>query len=249
MFFQFNYLSKALKTTTEVSVILPDNFDGTYKTLWLLHGAAGNNTVWPRFSNIEQYANQYKIAVVMPSVNNSWYTDTAYNVNYFTFVTEELPNVCREHFKGMSDQREDNLVAGLSMGGYGALKIALTYPERYFGCASLSGALDITRKERPYDLSLWKSNFGFELNSALELEGTKHDIFHLAKQNCTENKDFPKIFMWCGTEDSLLKTNRDYHCLLTDLKIDHEYRESEGDHSWKWWDMHIKPALDFLLND
>lgn len=248
MFFEMSYRSKAIKTTTTVSVILPDNVEGTYKTLYLLHGAGGNNTVWPRFSSIERYAKEHNIAVVMPSVGNSWYTDTAYGVNYFTFVTEELPEFCRAHFKGMTDRREDNLIAGLSMGGYGAFKIALTYPERYFACASLSGAFDITRKGRPYDLSLWKANFGFLLNSAAELEGTAHDVFHLTKQAKADGKALPKMFIWCGTEDRLLDASRSYHTLLTELEIDHEYRESEGDHSWKWWDMHIKPALEYLLN-
>ena len=246
-FLELHFKSQALKTTVTVNVILPDDADSTCKTLYLLHGASGDHSVWMRFSAIERYAKKHKIAVVMPNVSNSWYTDTAYGVNYFTFAAEELPKLCRQYFRCMTDRREDNFIGGLSMGGYGALKIALTYPERYFACVSLSGALDITRKSRPYSLELWKSNFGFELGSALELENTTHDVFYLTKQNKAANKPFPKMFIWCGTEDSLLSVNRNYHSLLTDLNVEHEYRESEGTHSWEWWDMHIENALNFIF--
>lgn len=247
-FFELHFRSKSLNTTVSVNVILPDNFDDTYKTLYLLHGASGNYSSWMSFSSIERYAQKHNIAVVMPDVENSWYADTAYGAKYFTFVAEELPKYCRKHFRGMTDCREDNFIGGLSMGGYGALKIALTYPERYFACISLSGSLDITRKTQSYKLDLWKANFGFDLESALQLENTENDIYYLAKKLQTDKKQFPNLFLWCGTEDSLIEINRNYRDLLTELKAPLEYRESEGNHSWKWWDMHIENALNFILN-
>ena len=160
-FVEINYFSKALNQTVSVNVILPEVKkqspeagapDGTYKTLWLLHGLSRDRTVWMRRSNIERYADKYNLAVVMPEVGRSWYTDTCNGEKYFTFVTEELPAVCRSYFKGMSEKREDNLIAGNSMGGYGAVKAALHHPDKYFACASLSGSLDITRKGRTCNL-------------------------------------------------------------------------------------------------
>jgi S-formylglutathione hydrolase FrmB len=177
----------------------------------------------------------------MPCVDRSWYTDTAYGKKYFTFITEELPAKMAHFFKGYSSAREDNLTMGLSMGGYGAVKSALTCPEKYGFCASLSGSLDITRKNRPYDLDEWRSIFGFDLKSAAELEGTKHDLFALAG----EAKDFPYIYMWCGTEDPLIEANSNFSSHLTALGIAHTFETSEGNHSWKYWDLHIQNALAY----
>ena len=133
-FLELNYYSESLRRRVTVNVLLPEidkKADGvgapdceSYKTLYLFHGLTGNRSDWIRKSSIERYAEKYKIAVVMPEVGRSWYTDTAYGENNFTFVTEELPKVCRSYFKGMSSKREDNFVAGLSMGGYGAVKAA-----------------------------------------------------------------------------------------------------------------------------
>lgn len=256
-FLEMNYYSKALCKCVAVNVILPEVAKQdlgagapdleSYKTLYLYHGLSGDHTVWMRRSNIERYAADYNLAVVMPEVDRSWYTDTCYGANYFTFVSEELPMVCRSYFKGMSAKREDNLVAGLSMGGYGALKVALSCPESFFACASLSGSLDITRKGRSINLKEWKAIFDYNLEDGMELEGTCHDLYAITRKRRKEGITFPKIYLWCGTEDTLLCVNRDYHVLLTELGIEHCYKESEGDHSWKWWDLHIQDALCFLL--
>lgn len=256
-FLEMNYYSKALHKCIVLNVILPETAKRdsgvgapnveSYKTLYLYHGRSGDHTVWIRRSNIERYAATYNLAVVMPDIDRSWCTDTCYGANYFTFVSEELPMVCRSYFKGMSTRREDNFVAGLSMGGYGALKVALRCPDRFFACASLSGALDITRKGRNIDIQEWKSIFDYGLEDGMELEGTCHDLYAITRKAKKEGIIFPKMYLWCGTEDSWISVNRDYHMLLTELGIEHCYKESEGDHSWQWWDLHIRDALRFLL--
>ena len=256
-FFQMNYHSDALRMGVSVNVILPEKAktvigmcaDGkdTYKTLYLLHGLSDDHSIWMRRTSIERYASEHGIAVVMPCVARSWYVDTAYGMKYFTFITEELPRVCRGFFKGMSDKREDNFIAGLSMGGYGALKAALTYPEKFGGCASLSGALDFASRLRLNILDEMKGIFGADFNNVSDIQNTKHDIAYLAKECKAQGTELPKIYMWCGTEDFLIEANREYDKLLCDLGIDHAYEESEGNHSWKWWDMHIQDALNYLL--
>ena len=141
MFLEMSFQSKELKKMTKVNVILPDEREAAGEpctVLWLFHGLHGDHTSWMRQSGIEKYAKEHRIAVVMPDADRSWYTDTAYGAKYLTFVACELPDVCRSFFRGMSDRREDTLIAGLSMGGYGAIKAALTYPERFGGAASLS---------------------------------------------------------------------------------------------------------------
>ena len=258
-FLELHYHSDALKMGVSVNVVLPENAktligmtaDGgsAYKTLYLFHGLSDDHTIWMRRTSIERYAANRGIAVVMPSVARSWYTDTADGAAYLTFVTQELPAVCQGFFKGMSDKREDNLVAGLSMGGYGAVKAALTRPDLFGGCASLSGALDLaTLPRRPGREEEWKGIFGFDLQSHEELADSKHDVFYLTRKAVEEGTPMPKMYLWCGTDDFLLDHSRRYSALLSELNVPHLYEESEGVHSWKWWDLHIQDALNYLLD-
>ena len=168
---------------------------------------------------------------------------------YFDFIANELPALLRDTFCGMSSAREDNIVAGLSMGGYGALKLALTCPEQYGACISLSGSLDVARRGRAYSLSEWQSIFGFDIKDPLELEGSEHDLNFLARRNKQEGLSFPKIYMWCGVDDALLRANNELDATLTELGVEHTYETSEGNHRWEWWDMHILPALNHILAD
>lgn len=256
-FFEMKYHSDALKMGVSVNVVLPERAktligmnssgEASYKTLYLFHGLSDDHSIWMRRTSIERYAADYGIAVVMPSVARSWYTDTAGGANYLTFVTRELPAVCQSYFRGMSAAKEDNMVAGLSMGGYGAVKAALTCPETYGACASLSGALDVSRFSNHVSLQEIRANFGFNLESSEQLKGSEHDVFALARNNKETNVKFPKMYLWCGEQDSLLEVNRKFKTLLDDLGVKHKYEESEGNHSWEWWDLHIQDALKYFL--
>ena len=247
IYLQMHVRSRSLSKNVQLNLLLPQSYERSYKTLWLFHGNSDDHTAWMRQSSIERYAEKLGIAVVMPDVDRSWYSDTAYGANYFTFISEELPAILRSHFQGMSDRREDNMVAGLSMGGYGAMKLALTMPEKYGACISLSGALDITRKNRPINLDEWRSIFGFSMESADELAGSEHDIFAVAEKAAKKGLELPSLYIWCGSEDVLSEANDKFHEHLDSLGISHIYKTSEGDHSWKWWDMHIVSGLEAIL--
>ena len=108
--------------------------------LYLLHGLSDDETIWMRRTSIERYAAQYGLAVVMPNGARSYYADMLRGGKYWTYLSEELPKVMQSFFR-ISDRREDTFAAGLSMGGYGAMKLALHCPERFAAAASLSGAL------------------------------------------------------------------------------------------------------------
>ena len=256
-YIQLQFHSDALMMQVTVNVILPErattmigmeaNGTDTFKTLYLLHGLSDDHSIWMRRTSIERYASEYNIAVVMPSVGRSWYTDTVRGEKYFTFVSEELPCKCRGFFKGMSEKPEDNIVAGLSMGGYGALKVALTHPDRFGMCASLSGALDIAQIKDPGLLPEWRCIFDMNLQSADELAGTEHDLMHLASQLYEQGIAFPKTFIWCGEDDFLLQHNQNFAAHLTSLGVDFKYEISEGNHGWIWCDMHIQNALKYLI--
>ena len=209
-FCELRYHSDALGRAVSVNVILPENAKtligmttgagATYKTLYLLHGLSDDHTIWERRTSIERYAAEHGIAVVMPNGGRSWYTDMANGARYFTFITEELPVACRGFFRGMSDKREDNFIGGLSMGGYGAVKAALSFPERYAGCICLSGALDISTFKH-HSIEEWRAIFGYDLTSAEELCGSRHDVYTLAQKNAREGREFPKMYMLCGDND------------------------------------------------
>ena len=134
--------SEVLETSTTFSAIVPQD-EASPPVLYLLHGITDDHTAWSRYTSIERYADEAGLAVVMPSAFNSFYTDEVHGHGYWTFVSEELPRLVRCLFR-VSDRPEHTFAAGLAMGGYGAVKLALTYPDRYAAAASLSGPLDIT---------------------------------------------------------------------------------------------------------
>ena len=109
--------------------------------------------------------------------------------------------------------------------------------------------MDITRKGRPCNLNEWRSIFGFDLKSPLELEGSEHDLFALAERNKKEGRAFPKLYLWCGTEDFLVDMNYLFDKHLSSLDVPHVLKISEGNHSWKWWDLHIQDALKYVLSE
>ena len=250
-----NYHSDALGHGVSVNVIIPEKrktligMGGEsaekYKTVYLLHGLSDDETIWMRRTSIERYATELGVAVVMPNGGRSWYTDTASGEAYFTFIAKELPELARSFFSGLSDKREDNIIAGLSMGGYGAIKAALRCPETFGACISLSGALDISRLDYLMKPSEWRGIFGFDMRSTAETSGTDEDVFHLARVA----KVFPRLYMWCGTEDALLEMNRRFSAQLTELGVSHKYEESEGSHTWKFWDLHIKDGIEYAISN
>ena len=149
-FLNVYFFSEVLGKQVQMNVILPQRSRGqigldsigdkveTYPTLYLLHGMSDDHTIWERRTSIERYASEKGIAVVMPDGDLSWYTDMKHGQNYFTFMADELPAVCRDFFPKMSPRREDTFVAGLSMGGYGAFKLGLRCPERLISGRSMT---------------------------------------------------------------------------------------------------------------
>lgn len=255
-YLKLHFHSDSLRRAVAVDVILPESSDTligmktgaekSYKTLWLLHGLSDDESIWMRRSSIERYASESGIAVVMPDGGRSWYTDMANGDKYLTFITKELPAACRGFFRGMSERREDNFIGGLSMGGYGAVKAALLCPESYGGCICLSGALDIVSFAGEDMLNEWRAIFGYDLKSPEQLRDSEHDVYRLARENKAAGKPFPKIYMWCGTDDYLLDNSVRFDKLLSELGVAHIYKESDGNHGWKWWDLHIQDGISYL---
>lgn len=142
--------SQLLKQETDLTVILPYDYPTAKqqepcKVLYLLHGLGGSQECWTRYTNLERYARRYGVAVVMPNGYRSFYSNMLYGRPVLDYVTEELPELVESLFR-VSHRREDRYIAGQSMGGYGCLKCALTYPERYAAAGSISGVTDFRRR-------------------------------------------------------------------------------------------------------
>jgi len=216
-----------------------------FKALYLLHGLSDDHTAWTRWTSIERYAAEYNLAVVMPNVNRSFYADRANSYQYFKFVSDELINIVQELFP-LSHKREDRYTAGLSMGGYGAFKLALACPEKFSVAASLSGALDIYTR-----LAAAEAEFRAEFAYIFDLpesERQKVDLFMLAEKLNKSSKPKPRLYAWCGTEDFLYEDNVRFRDFINNLNFDFKYEESAGDHSWGYWDAQIQTVLKFIFN-
>lgn len=236
------YASKALEMNTSFQVFLPDEGDlKDAKVVYLLHGLTDNCTGWTRYSSCERYARERGVALVIPEVQRSFYIDGVYGLKYFTYVSQELPKICQRMF-GLSAQREQNYVMGLSMGGYGALKCALTYPENYAGCGSFSGVTDLKAFMSRQALPLHDWEFTALLGLAQRV-APENDLPGLAKQV----KNIPAIYISCGEQDPHYPMNCEFSRLLTELGIDHRYDHRKGGHSWDFWDRSIQDCMDYLL--
>ena len=225
------------KTTGQIGVDTQSS-DQKYKCLYLLHGLSDDHSIWLRRTSIERYAADYGICVVMPCGGRSFYTDMKYGAKYFTYITEELPRVVREFFK-VSDKREDTYIAGLSMGGYGALKAALKRPDVYCAGAGLSSVADI---RNPMFCETLVPVFGEGVNIPND-----EDLLCLATKTNTAI-DKPRIYMGVGTEDFLYRDNIKLREHFKTLGYDYTYRESKGVHSWAFWDEYIQYVLQWMFN-
>ena len=241
-----DFYADALGVETRMHVLLPQRLTGRAKTLYLLHGMSDDEGTWMRRTAIDRYAEEKDLAVVMPDGGLGWYTDMRRGLPWFTFVSKELPALCRRFFPILSGRREDTYIGGLSMGGYGALKCGLRAPETFSKVISLSGALDAAdtaiNNTVPATRRYWEDVFG----PAEDVSGSENDLFAAATA-LTDPALRPRIYMWCGTEDFLYAQNMRMRDHLRALGYDLTYEESPGDHQWRHWDKKIADALDWLL--
>lgn len=253
--FQGNFFSKSILNNVSVNVILPLPDEGEiqagsvleedakYPTLYLLHGAYGDATDWIRNTRIEVYAQQYKIAVVMASAGNSFYMDMPYGPAYGQFFERELINFAETVFP-LSRRREDRFVAGLSMGGYGALRLAFLHPENYAAAAALSGAFDLKaigeRLETEHKVGPAVYGMFSQMND------DDWNLAKLAQKAQSAGKELPHLMMSCGSEDFTLEMNHALKEQLTEQGISVHYEEHPGEHNWDYWETHIQRVLAWL---
>jgi len=248
-----DFFSEALALGTSMTVLLPQAADGQVgvagatgggppPVLYLLHGLTDDNTAWTRYTSIDRYAEEKGLAVVMPQVHRSFYADEAYGGRFWTFLSEELPQVVDGFFR-VSTRPADTFVAGLSMGGYGAFKWALRQPGRFAAAAGLSGALDVAymqqSDQRPHIRELMPRVFGDRV-----VADGPDDLMHLVAT--ADPAALPRLMLRCGTEDRLLPHNERFvrACAERGVELDSDF--GPGDHDWAYWDREIRTVLDWL---
>lgn len=244
------FRSDVLGYETSMNVVLPKPYpkDSKYPVLYLLHGMMDDHSKWLRYTSIERYANENQIAVVMPAVLRGYYTDMHRGYKYFTFISEEVPDVAKRLFP-ITDDPKRTYVSGLSMGGYGAFKLALTYPERYAAAGSFSGSLDMGFSMRELAKSAddeRKKEFENIFASIEDFQDSDNDLMHLAEKVNNTNKVCPTMYQWCGTSDFLYQPNLNFKNHAEKLKLPLTYEEGEGSHEWKYWDACIQRFFEFI---
>ncbi len=249
-----NYYSNALMRNVTYKAIVPTEeleVGKPLKTLYLLHGIMGDYTNWIVKTRVAQLATKYKIAVIMPSGENSFYVDqeAACN-NYGEYVGRELVEETRKLFP-LSTNREHTYIAGLSMGGYGALRNGLKYNHTFGAIAGLSSALIMEQILASTEEAKWvfgkRSYYEATFGDLSKLKGSDKDlealIINIKKENCS----MPRIYLACGTEDHLINNNRQYRDFLISQDVKHIYFETSGIHDWKFWDEYIEKVMRWLF--
>lgn len=263
-FFQADFFSQALCRVTSFNIILPNDLPADrilgyerhhrrgMKALYLLHGYTGDNKDWLVNSMISDLAGKYNLAVVFPSGENSFYVDgKGAGKQYGQYIGSELVDYTRKVF-GLSANREDTFIGGLSMGGFGALRNALKYNQTFGKVFALSSALIIHKiegmqsgdKDAIADYHYYHSVFG-DLNA---LDESDVNPEHLAKNIIKDKGAIPDIYMACGKEDFLINENRAFKLFLDNNGIPVHYTEGSGIHDWNYWNSHLEPAIKWLLN-
>jgi putative tributyrin esterase len=236
-FCQLHWFSSVLSKQTTTWVLLPDGVKPPYHTFYLLHGLSDDHTIWLRRTRIEMYLAGKPLIVVMPDGGRGFYTDHENGPKYAQHIGIELPEMIEKTFPAKST-RAFRHIGGLSMGGYGALRIGLGFPDRFSSINSHSGALMFGHHpEETPERILMVGN---------KPAGSKHDLSTLAR-SAKRKGATPRIRIDCGTEDFLLEHNRWLHGELTKLKVPHQYEEFPGSHTWDYWDLHVQAALAFHL--
>ena len=256
---QVNYLSNALVRTVPVNVILPvDKVDSKtrgyapvtkpFKTLYLLHGMFGNYTDWAANTRVQRWAEERNLAVVMPSGDNMYYVNSLLPFNdYGKFVGEELPQIMSAMFP-LSRRREDTFIAGLSMGGFGALRNGFKYSDTFGRIAALSSAITVLDPAAP-PIAGDKAVFG-DLEAAAATDKNFQVCYARLKERVAAGEaQMPGIYLACGLDDPFIASTRAFRDQLAADGVELTYDEEPGAHEWDFWDRQIKKVIDWLPLD
>jgi S-formylglutathione hydrolase FrmB len=244
---RIDHVPETVKVNLPLNIILPDpgKMGGIAvarrKVLYLLHGLSDDASAWQRYTAIESIAALYGLVVIMPSAGRSFYADLPNGQNYFSYLTDELPGYLQKVF-GLSPRREDTLIAGNSMGGYGAFKAAFLHPELYSAAASFSGVLSLAFiTDYPNDPR--RGEFEYLFGDLDKMTGSEHDPAAWLKRAANNPGKLPGLYIACGRQDDLYPLNKQFYAACQSLGIHVDYHEEDGFHDWFFWNAQIQRFL------
>ncbi len=258
--------SNAVQRMKTYSVMMPQSYDSTrrYPVLYLLHGWGGGHLDWSWKTRLKEYCQNREILVVMPDASNSWYVNSSTNaqVRYEEYIAGELPALIATRYAADTSKQA---IAGLSMGGYGAIMLALKYPQKYAVSASFSGALTMPRglvMREGWNKAAKGNNGDFALPSLLEAFGKEtslardtNSVFTLAKSasmlDSAGKARLPYFYLSTGIQDPLayiVSGNREFRDSLYSSRFRYEYHETPGKHSWEYWNEALRAFLPRLFD-
>lgn len=237
--------SNALGKSIQYNAFVPDGGATDVPVFLLMHGLSDDYTQWQRFTEAERYASERGAAVIMPDGARSFYTDMKYGGAYYSCIVNDVMNSARNLFP-ISRRRERTFTAGLSMGGYGAAKIALRNPDKFAGFISLSGCLDIAKLARDYTFNedfmlIWGEDY------ANVIPGSEDDTIALLRTFDDPGKPRPRMYVAEGDDDFLIEHNHNFRDAAASLGFDMKYEQGPGDHNWIFWNTYLPKGMDFIL--
>jgi putative tributyrin esterase len=235
---ELHYFSDGLQKQTACNVIIPElpGFKGPYPVYYLLHGLSDDFTMWQRKTSIGRYVQMLPLMIVMPDAGRGFYTDAKEGPAYESSIIQDLIPFIDRTFNTVAE-RKGRCIGGLSMGGYGAIKLGLKHPDLFVSANGHSGAYGFAHGE-------WRSEEAeFQRITGPNPIGGPDDVYALAAY--ADRAKLPALRLDCGTSDFLLKQNRDFHEHLQKIHVPHEYVEFPGAHDWSYWDKHVQSALRF----
>lgn len=248
------FYAPSLSMQREINVLLPDRLgedephypDGRIPVLYLLHGWGGSHTDWLRKTGVERYAAEKGLAVIMPGTDLSFYTDMYYGYDFYRYMTMDLPERIAEFFPALSTRWEDTFVGGLSMGGYGAMKLGINEPERFAAVISLSGGFDTSWLYPPErgDVEITPEIL-WAYGPRSENEHSIDDLPFRMEEQIQAGTRLPKFFVSCGQQDFTYHGNVALHERFGP-RVDMTWHEEPGDHTWDYWDRNIRRAIEWL---
>lgn len=255
MILKGNLFSTKLEMETEISILFSSKFDRNkeFKVIYLLHGMCGDSNNWIDYTMLPIYANNYNAVFIMPSIVRSFCANMKYGQKYFSYITEELPEICKNMFN-IHTKKENTIIMGNSMGGYSALKCALSKPELYGYCCAFSSACLFMKEDlenhpttesfqRDYGEQLLR-DFQAILGENLQWN-PENEILSLAKKITSSTK--PTIFCSCGTDDAMRISNQQFASYMKDLGFNFTYEEWSGNHDFYFWNEALKKSLEKIF--
>lgn len=231
-------------------IILPSKYNTEktkrYGVIYLLHGLTGHYDNWTAKTKIADYAAHYNYIIVTAEGDDGWYSDSVTKANdkYESYIVKELIPEIDKKFRTVAN-KNNRSIAGLSMGGYGAIKFGLKYPEMFSLVGSFSGALPATGWTDKNSAAWLSKSIMTVFGDAAHETRYANDIYKIVREMPDANKKtLPFIYLDCGTEDFLIQPNRDFAALLFEKKIPHEFRQLPGKHDWNYWNSQVQEFLE-----